>query len=381
MILMGKRWAPVILGGETTSYIISEDAELFNIKTGRYRKWQRSDDGYLKCTIEKNKHYFKVSAHRLVALGFIDNPLNKPEVNHKDGDKTHNWVDNLEWVTSSENTQHAIELGLKWYYGMKGINNANNAYTENQIHRACKMMENPMNRPLVISNITGVSRYTLYKIRKGEAWNHIACNYEFPDYDFRLGENNCNNKYTEEQIHDVCELIEASRDNTSRKISDITGVSIDTIDKIRTGRMWKEISVFYEFPVSSIRYHGEDHQNSKFNDNQIHQVCKLLEDPFNSLVAIAKFTGVSAYVVHKISKGKMWTHISRCYNIAPERLNLKSERIKSLYEAGYNDKEIAELIMPEFELPDKRMAMQQIADIRKRYIKELAGSSTIGQLQ
>ena len=283
-------------------------------------------------------------------------------------------------MTSSENTQHAINLGLKWYYGMKGINNANNAYTENQIHRACKMMENPINRPLVISNVTGVSRYTLYKIRKGETWNHIACNYEFPDYDFRIGVNNYNNKYTEEQIHDVCELIEASRENTSKKISNITGVSIETIEKIRTGRMWKEISMFYEFPEVHKYYQGENHQNSKYNDNQIHQVCKLLEDPFNSLVSISKFTGVSSSVVHKISKGKMWTHISKDYNMAPERLNLKSERIKSLYEAGYDDKEIAELIMPEFELPDKSLALQQVKDIRKRYIKELASSSTIGQL-
>ena len=58
-------------------------------------------------------HHFYV--HRLVALTWINNPQNLPEVNHKDGDVWNNHKDNLEWVTSSGNSIHAVMIGLRTY--------------------------------------------------------------------------------------------------------------------------------------------------------------------------------------------------------------------------------------------------------------------------
>lgn len=64
--------------------------------------------GYHKVTIFR-KFY---TPHRLVALLFVPNPENKPDINHKDGNKLNNHFSNLEWVTHRENIQHAYDTGL-----------------------------------------------------------------------------------------------------------------------------------------------------------------------------------------------------------------------------------------------------------------------------
>lgn len=79
--------------------------------------------GYLYCELWINNTHKRYAIHRLVAGAFIPNPENKPEVNHKDGNKKNNVVDNLEWVTYSENNLHAFKLGLMKAYDRSGENN------------------------------------------------------------------------------------------------------------------------------------------------------------------------------------------------------------------------------------------------------------------
>ena len=68
--------------------------------------------GYLKVTLSKNNRQRTFRIHVLVAKTFISNPENKPEVNHKDGNKHNNHIDNLEWNTRRENEIHAYQKGL-----------------------------------------------------------------------------------------------------------------------------------------------------------------------------------------------------------------------------------------------------------------------------
>lgn len=87
-----------------SDYIITEQGEVINKKSGRKVKPQPNGKGYLRVSISGKLRF----VHRLVAEKYVPNPENKPQVNHKDGNKLNNSADNLEWVTNMENRQHAV---------------------------------------------------------------------------------------------------------------------------------------------------------------------------------------------------------------------------------------------------------------------------------
>lgn len=70
-------------------------------------------DGYQTLMLSQNGKRKMLKVHRLVTQTFISNPENKPEVNHKDGNKANNCITNLEWNTTLENQKHAFATGLK----------------------------------------------------------------------------------------------------------------------------------------------------------------------------------------------------------------------------------------------------------------------------
>lgn len=88
-------------------------------KIGRTRTWKGqmlnpdiAPNGYYRVTFSVNRKRKQVYVHRLLAKYFIPNPNNLPQVNHLDGDKLNNKIENLEWVTAQENTIHAYKNGL-----------------------------------------------------------------------------------------------------------------------------------------------------------------------------------------------------------------------------------------------------------------------------
>lgn len=80
----------------------------FQTKTPFIKKFNKNHQGYLSVALCLDNKVKLVKIHRLVAEAFLPNPENKPQVNHKDGNKSNNHVDNLEWVTASENIKHSF---------------------------------------------------------------------------------------------------------------------------------------------------------------------------------------------------------------------------------------------------------------------------------
>lgn len=96
-------------------YEISTTGKVMSYKsvTPRILKPRITHDGYVWYTLTKNGKGHTKRANRLVAEAFIPNPESKPTVNHVDGNKLNNNVDNLEWATREEQMQHAYDNGLK----------------------------------------------------------------------------------------------------------------------------------------------------------------------------------------------------------------------------------------------------------------------------
>lgn len=110
-----------------------------------------------------------ISVHRLVAIAFIANPDNKTDVNHIDGNRENNAVNNLEWTTHLENMQHGFRHGL---INNTGTNHGNNVYSEIDIQQVVNLLHQGYGNA-EIEKITGVSRATVYQIKAKNQWTHI----------------------------------------------------------------------------------------------------------------------------------------------------------------------------------------------------------------
>lgn len=105
----------------SVSRTVRENSIHGKVKTKEMILSQREDQkGYMRVYLNDNGRTKFVSVHRLVAIAFIENPENKPQVNHIDGNKKNNNATNLEWCTNSENQIHAYKLGLNKQTGRSG---------------------------------------------------------------------------------------------------------------------------------------------------------------------------------------------------------------------------------------------------------------------
>lgn len=93
-------------------YAVTTHGSVFSYLSDKWLKPSLSRQGYYMVSLRKDAGYYRTSVHRLVALAYVDNPDSKPQVNHIDGNKLNNHVDNLEWCTQAENQQHANRTGL-----------------------------------------------------------------------------------------------------------------------------------------------------------------------------------------------------------------------------------------------------------------------------
>lgn len=95
-------------------YQITQSGDVINLANNTTLTPTQNPNGYYKVGLADGKGgHTQLLVHRLVALHFLPNPYEHSQVNHKDGNKSHNHMNNLEWCTSGQNTQHALKTGLR----------------------------------------------------------------------------------------------------------------------------------------------------------------------------------------------------------------------------------------------------------------------------
>ncbi len=135
---------------------------------GKTLKRSLSQFGYMRVALTRNRELRTFQVHRLVTMGFIHNPENKPEVNHINGIKDDNRVENLEWVTRSENHIHAHKNGLK--IPKCGEDHCMAKLNEFQVRviRKCPDFKNTE-----LAKIFNVDTSHIGNIKKRKTWKHV----------------------------------------------------------------------------------------------------------------------------------------------------------------------------------------------------------------
>ena len=132
-------------------------------------KGRRLPGNYMTVSI-RGKDY---SVHRLVAIAWIPNPDNLPQVNHKDGDKQNNTVENLEWVTNLENMSHARRHGL-FPENPRGDPHGMSKLQEWQVREIKRDLKSYRRGLLTeLGKKYGVLKTTISEIRAGRTWAHV----------------------------------------------------------------------------------------------------------------------------------------------------------------------------------------------------------------
>ena len=206
---------------ENSGYFIKENGQVIS-PLGFALSSAINGGGYPYVTLHYNKRKFNKMIHRLLAIAYLPNPENKPQVNHIDGNKLNYSLDNLEWVTQFENMQHSVVTGLS----PKGERSYLAKLTEEDVKDISVLHSQGVSCE-ELSKQFGITPGGISGILSGRTWKHVSR--EIFQIKFKA-------KLTPTDIPKIREMFVKGLSNT--EIAEKFGVARGTIQQVRSGKNW-----------------------------------------------------------------------------------------------------------------------------------------------
>lgn len=180
---MKEKWKDLKFKDIKPIYQISTYGGIKNKNSGKLVKGSLTRKGYVYVCLQTEKGQGTFKLHRLVCISFkLYKHKDKDTVNHIDGNKLNNRLDNLEWADQTEQIIHAYKNNL--IKKRKGPELYNNKYDEEFIYKICELIDNGITKPTDICNILGINyykqfKYLIYDIKHGKSWKYISKDFKF----------------------------------------------------------------------------------------------------------------------------------------------------------------------------------------------------------
>lgn len=235
-----------------SNYNITEDGKIFSLIRNRFLTNSMMSSGYEKGHIKNDDGVLKnCSIHRSVALMYVDNPDNKPFVNHIDENKINNHYTNLEWVTDAENKQLWHDNNPEKHSSRKEYTKipeeetileetpelGGKHFNDETVNKICSMYQDGY-RITDINKVTGFRKSVIGHLVKGNYpnWKGVVDSYNMDNIE-RV------TRLKEDKISEICDLL--SQGKGVMEVSRITEMCRSTVGGIKNRRFYTKVSSKY----------------------------------------------------------------------------------------------------------------------------------------
>ena len=325
-----ERWKPVTdksVKGVRPFYWVSDLGRVYNTNINRFvPQFDDGRRGYQLITLATESGNITKSIHRIVMIehvGFDPDP-DRDEVDHKTGDKNDNSIYNLEWVSGSENITRAYDMGLM----PSGEDSPVSVLRNDDVRQVCEMLQAGIDKHIILDFLRSKGITSVYSVFAAiytrRTWKRISKDYIFQEYDIMW-----HMKFSESEIHIICQCLE--KEMHYKDIMIALGIDLNSIDQNEINNLYQTISKIKRgetFKHISCQYNiDKNYGNIVFTENEVHYICKRLEDNNASPREILLELGYDVnyarnpkeyhrYIdsVSRIKTGKTFSHISSQYN-------------------------------------------------------------------